>query len=367
MKILILGVGNAQIDAIQYCKRAGSEVYGCSYTNTEKGIPLLDHFRQLNIVDKDAILDYVKQEGIDLVYSVGSDIAMPTACYVSEALSLPHFVSYETATICNHKQRMRQALGADFPGNCSFVVAGTKEELAAYHAYPGIIKPVDSQGQRGVFRVDSPEEARARFDDAVAFSKDGKVILEEYLDGPEISINAYMLDGEMVFGVISDRISFREFPGGIIKEHYFPSHIPAQQQEKALDLARRVAKALRIENGPCYYQIKIVDGEPYLLEVTPRLDGCHMWKLVRYYTGVDLLDICFRQLTGEKIDPAAFAFRPPQKKLRTVFMCQAPGTALRRENYPGALEVRWYYDEGDIVPKMNGYMEKCGYRMEEWD
>ncbi len=365
MKVLILGIGNAQIDAVNYCKAAGYEVYGCSYTNVEKGIPLLDHFEMINILDMDRVLEYTKRENIDIIYSVGSDIAMPTVSYVSEKLGLPHFVSFDTAKICNSKELMREALGPDFKGNVPYVVADKVEDLSVYHDFPGIIKPVDSQGQRGVYRVDSIEEAKARFAQSVSHSKKGKVILEKYLDGQEVSVNAYMVDGEMKFGLVSDRISFSEFPGGIIKEHYLPSSFSEEIQNKTLDLSRRVANKLNIQNGPCYFQIKITDGEPYLVEVTPRLDGCHMWRLIRHYNGIDLMDTLFKHLLNNEIAEDAFCPSHEAKAVRTVFMCQPPETAFKKESdYPDALEVCWYYDEGESVRKMNGYMEKCGYRME---
>ena len=69
MKVLILGAGNAQIDAIDYCKEHGWTVYGCSYTNTDKGIPLLDHFKQVDIKDEEGIAAYAKEEAVDVVYS----------------------------------------------------------------------------------------------------------------------------------------------------------------------------------------------------------------------------------------------------------------------------------------------------------
>lgn len=364
MKILILGVGDAQVDAIEYCKNQGFEVYGCSYTNTEKGISLLDHFSQRNIIDPDSICEYAAEEKVDAVYSVGSDLAMPTVCYVSEKLNLPHFISHKTAVLCNHKHEMRETLGQDFKGNAEYIVASAKEDLAAFHNYPGIIKPVDSQGQRGVYRVDSLEEAEAHFDDALGFSKEKKVILEKFLDGPEVSVNAYFHENQMVFGLVSDRISFKEYPGGIIKEHYIPSFVSVDVEEKILDLCRRIADKLNITEGPCYYQMKVVDNEPYLLEVTPRFDGCHMWRLIREYTGIDLMDIAFRHLLYGELDLGRFTPSKEAKPVQTVFMTQAPGTIVKKQDYPNALRCVWYYDEGDTVRKMNGYMEKCGYRIE---
>ena len=364
MRVLILGVGDAQADAIEFCREQGYEVFGCSYTNTEKAIKLLHHFSQRNIIDLRSICEYAAEQNVDAVYSVGSDIAMPTVCYVSEQLGLPHFISYRTAVICNHKHEMRETLGQDFKGNAPYIVASSKEELAAFNFYPGIIKPVDSQGQRGVCRVDSLEEAEMQFDHACEFSKEGKVILEKFLDGPEVSVNAYFHENKMVFGIVSDRISFKEYPGGIIKEHYIPSIVSPDTETKILDLCRRVAEKLGISEGPCYYQIKIVEKDPYLLEVTPRLDGCHMWRLIKEYTGIDLMHITFCHLLSGKVDLEAFKPSKESKPVQTVFMTQAPGTIVKKQEYPNALRVVWYYDEGDTVRKMNGYMEKCGYRIE---
>lgn len=90
-KLLILGAGNAQIDLIEYAKSIGLETHACSYTNTDKGIPLADVFVQINIVDTEKIENYVKENKIDYIYSVGSDIAVPTFCKVAEKLKYVSF------------------------------------------------------------------------------------------------------------------------------------------------------------------------------------------------------------------------------------------------------------------------------------
>lgn len=365
MKVLILGAGNAQIDAIEYCKNKGYEVYGCSYTNQDKGIPMLDYFSQINIIDQEAVLSYSKENNIDLIYSVGSDIAMPTVNYVSEQLGLPHFVSTETATICNMKHKMRTSLGKDFKGNVPFAVASRVEQLKNYDFYPAMLKPVDAQGQRGVHKVDSYEEVKHYFEMALSYSKTGQVILEQFLDGKEVSVNGYMLDGEMVLSIISDRISFSEYPGGIIKEHILPTSYSAETQNAIKDLALRVAQKLNILNGPVYFQIKIVDNLPYLIEVTPRLDGCHMWRFIKINLGIDLLDIAFEHLINAQIENDYFNdvkdIIPTAMKLS--FMCQPPETKVKTYNCDDAIFSRWYYKDGDSVRMLNGYMEKCGYNI----
>lgn len=148
-KILILGAGNAQVDAIRFCRNKGYEVYGCSYTSTDRGIPLLGHFKQIDIKDIGAVCEYASENKIDVVYSVGSDLAVPTAMRVSEQLNLRHFISYETAAICQTKNRLRSFLGADFQGNLPYLCASGIEQALGFGQYPCMMKPTDSQGQRG--------------------------------------------------------------------------------------------------------------------------------------------------------------------------------------------------------------------------
>ena len=107
-KILILGTGNAQEDIIRYCKDEGFEVYACSYTSGDNAEKYADHFSLINITAIDEIIKYVVDNKIDLVYSVGSDLAMPSVAAVSERLDMPHFVSLNAAHICNNKNLLRE-------------------------------------------------------------------------------------------------------------------------------------------------------------------------------------------------------------------------------------------------------------------
>lgn len=358
-KILILGAGNAQVDLIEYCKAAGYEVYGCSYTNTDKGIPLLDHFAQINIVDEKAVEQYAKEIQADIVYSVGSDIAMPTVETVCESLNLPHFVSGVTANICNTKDIMREKLGVDFEGNVPYKVIGSLEEAESIDFYPAIMKPVDSQGQRGVCEVAGFEDVKANYENSMSYSRQKRLIIERCIKGEEVSVNAFFENGRMTFGMVSDRIAFDEFPGGIIKKHVLPSRKSEKVQKQILDLARRVANRLSILNGPAYYQIIVKEDMPYLIEVTPRLDGCHMWRVIEHYCGINLLEKSMEMLGGHEASGWEMACKEGTYILE--FVCQEPDTPMRME-IPRAVDfARLYYSKGDNVRRLNGFMEKCGY------
>ncbi|MBQ6388070.1 MAG: ATP-grasp domain-containing protein [Mogibacterium sp.] len=363
-RVLILGAGNAQIDAIEYCKAHGYEVVGCSYTTVDCGIPHLDYFEQVDIKSIEGVMALATKYEVAAIYSIGSDLAMPTVMKASEILGLPHFISSKTAEVCHSKNLMREALGSDFKGNAAFMVCSTLEEALQYDRFPGMMKPVDSQGQRGCFRVDSAEDIKANFAASLDYSIDGKVIIEEFIDGPEISVNAYMQNGEMKIAVVSDRYAFDEYPGGIIKEHRVPSSFADEEtKEKTVDLARRIADKLGITDGPAYFQIKLKDStEPYIIEVTPRLDGCHMWNLIKHYCGADLLDACFRHLLeGESVLDDEYPQSSVEYSLK--FMSKESNAKFAKADFDtdGAEYTCYYYADGDRVLKINGFIEKCGY------
>ena len=361
-KILILGTGSAQKDIIEYCKGNGFFVYAISNVSGYSAERLADEFYQIDIVDIEKITELVKNKEIDFVYSIGSDVAMPSVAKVSEALKLPCFVESETASICNHKQLLRQALGGNTEGNISYqVIESPDEEINVM--FPAMMKPSDSQGQRGVRKVENIDDVKEHFEATLSFSREKKVVLESFIDGDEISVNLFLEDGIIKFYLISDRKVWEEYPGGIIKEHIIPSKYEkdAEISKKIKNLVEKTLDAINLKNGPAYFQIKINSlGEPYLIEVTPRLDGCHMWRVIEYATGVNLLAASMDLLMGKPYNQKEDVDVQPYS---LEFMCGKPGTVFSKSNYsiPDHVYIRWYYEEGQTVNRMNGYCEKCGY------
>ncbi len=361
-RILVLGAGNAQIDLIERCREMQMEVHGVSYCGTDPGVKLLDHFEPINIVDVDGVEDYIRRHRIDHIYSVGSDIAMPTLCEAARRTGLYCFISPYAAELCCNKGRMREALRGS-PYQIEYAICRRAEDAKDIAFYPAMMKPVDSQGQRGVMLCRSYDEVQAHFAQSLAHSRCGEVILERYIAGNEVSFNAYMVDGRLAFGMLSDRESFSEYPGGIVKGHRIPSRYAGTETERHIyALVNEAAARIGLCNGPLYFQIMIDKGWPYLLEAAPRLDGCHMWRLIKLYTGVDLLRITLSHLlTGRAEIPQ---WTPLVRSARTEFICRAPEAVFYPEaDDPKAVLSRDYYHPGERVRKMNGYMEKCGYHM----
>ena len=362
-KILVLGTGAPQLDLIKKCKEKRLKVFACSYRSGDMAEQFADSFELINIADIEKVEKYVKEQDIDYVYSAGSDIAMPTAFYVSEKLGLPCFCPAKTAFICNHKTLLRDVLGKDLEGNLIHQRITSLEDSPTIE-FPFVMKPTDSQGQRGVFLIHNRTEYDHFFERSFSFSREKTIILEEYVCGDEISVNTFSANGKIMFFLVSDRISWKNFPGGIIHRHLIPSKYEKNDNViiKLKKLVGTTLEKLNILNGPAYFQIIInSEGIPKLIEVSPRLDGCHMWRLIKFATGVNLLDLTVEGLLGnypkERIDFEIVPFE-------TEFLCAQSNEVLRKELFKDIKPydyIQWYYDDGDIIHKINGYMEKCGY------
>lgn len=361
-KILILGLGSAQEDIIKYCRKQGFYVYAVSNVLGYPAERFAEESYQIDIVDAEQLVRFSREKEIDLVYSVGSDMAMPTIAKVSKELDLPCFMEEWTAIICNHKQLLRKTLGNNIEGNIPYQIIESPEEEIGIK-FPLMMKPSDSQGQRGVHKIDHMSDIKKYFQEVVRFSREKKVILEQFIEGDEISVNVFLENGLIKFYLISDRIIWEDYPGGIIHEHVIPSKYEEQPKivEKIKRLVAHTLKAIQLKNGPAYFQIKINSlGKPYLIEVTPRLDGCHMWRLIQYATGINLLEASIELLQGKSYNQnEEFHIRPCSLE----FLCEKPGSVFYKSHYriPENVYLQWYYEDGQTVRTMNGYYEKCGY------
>ena len=369
-KILVLGVGNAQADFIEFCKMHGYIVFSCSYRNEGRGKHYSDYFETINITDVEKIKDYMKRKDIDIIYSVGSDIAMRSVSEVSQDLHSFHFVTAETARICNHKSMLRDTLAQINQGKYTVKHSyiPNNESSISWNVYPAVVKPVDSQGQRGISLVHNPKELRSAVNIAISNSPSHAAIVEEYIDGFEISVNVYMVEGNIKLFFITERISFEEYPGGIIKSHLYPVSKLIDEKELRM-LVEKTASHLNIRNGPIYYQIKINSaGEPFIIEITPRLDGCHLWRLIKILKGPDLFQILLQHLSGNAMPDNSFYTKDNHINGRASlsFFTQAPETKMCKELFhvdPRAFYVEWYYDNGEVIRPINGYQEKVGYQI----
>ena len=364
-KLLVLGIGGSQVDVMQVAKEMGVYVYAIAKSSDGIAFPYADEFIEMDIFDTESVSKLIKEKEIDAVYTAALEATIPVITKVSLENNLRTFVTSNSIEMFKDKSAWREAIG-DTVGNLKYK-AGTKlEDFKDWDIYPAIIKPVDGSGQRGVHKVNSFKEIEEVFENAVSHSKKKKAIVEEFAGGEEISINSFMYNGELAFYEISDRISYSEYPGGIIKEHHIPSKYDNKElREKLEKLVKTVSEKMEYENGHVYYQLKIENNEPKIIEFTPRYDACHMWRLVRTTNNINLMKASLEYLLyGKSEEIENYKPNKNEGQYKLKFISDKPGTIVKKENYEipdDKIFIFWYYEDGEAVKTVTGYMEKVGY------
>ena len=347
---------------MRFLQARGWWVAGCSYRPEGPGRDELDLFAEVDVRDHEEVTALARRCRAEAVYSCGMELPLETVAVVRQRLGQAEWFSPEAAHLARHKPSLRRFLAGHGLSPVAFAPVRGTADLERWDCYPAVVKPADAAGQRGVFVAGSAAEAAAGLERTLSFSATGEAIVEEWLAGPEVSANAFVRGGRVVVCLVSDRLVLGGFPGGLPRAHVLPSQAASGPEAAAVEaLLGKVVAALGIRQGPVYAQLKLTPGGPRLLEVSPRLDGCHLWRLVRAATGIDLLAATAGLLGGREL-PLDGAGGPVRCTLQMLH--RPPGAAFHEGDdavSDGALARGYHYREGEVVRPVNGFMETVGW------
>ena len=285
MNILILGAGLMQKPAILSAKEAGFKVNVIDADEKAVAIPYADTFRKIDLKDKDGILAYARElqassEGLAAVFTAGTDFSASVS-YVCQALGLPAH-SHQAAINASVKTVMRQCFADAKVPSPAFIRVG-KEEVSSElvktvlqkMSFPLVVKPVDNMGARGCRMVRNEEELLPAVRTAVECSRSGNAIVEEYMEGPEYSIDALVYNGSFtVTGFAIRHIKYQ--PYFIEVGHTMPAVLDKKVHDELISVFALGAKALGLTCGAAKADIKYTDKGPMIGEIAGRLSGGYM-------------------------------------------------------------------------------------------
>ncbi len=285
MNILILGAGLMQKPAILSAKEEGFTVHVIDADPKAVAIPYADTFRQIDLKDKDGTLAYAKElqtseGGLAAVFTAGTDFSASVS-YVCEKLGLPAH-SYQAAVNASVKTVMRQCFAeAGVPSPVFLrvqkadVTDGLLNKVLAKMSFPLVVKPVDNMGARGCRMVRSEEEFLPAVEVAVKCSRTGNAIVEEYMEGPEYSIDALVYNG--TFTVTGFAIRHIKYPPYFIEVgHTMPAVLDKKTHDELISVFALGAKALGLTCGAAKADIKYTSKGPMIGEIAGRLSGGYM-------------------------------------------------------------------------------------------
>lgn len=288
-KLAVIGASYLQLPLIKKAKKMGIETHCFAWTEGAVCSEIADFFYPISILDKDLILEKCQEIGFDGITTIATDMAVPTICYVAEKLNLVSN-SYDSALISTNKLAMRKAFSQ---ANCS-IPKFTEVLFNEFHldgfCFPLIVKPTDRSGSRGVSKVNCREEILKAIEYARKESLSEKVLIEEYIEGREVSVESISWKGDHKVLVITDKVTTGS-PHFVELAHHQPSALPESIQEIIKLETIKCLDALDIKYGASHSEFKITsDGKVFVIEVGARMGGDFIGSsLVELSTGYDFL------------------------------------------------------------------------------
>ena len=304
---MILGGGANQIPLIEAAKKNGFTVIVCDYSDKAPGLALADAFCCVSIMDKDGVLKAAKEKNIDGIIS-NSEPAMPIVAYVGNKMGLPSN-KYETVSAMTNKYAFRSLLKEKGFAVPEFGIASTlqeAEELFKRLKKPLMLKPAESSGSRGVEKISSFSDLENAYTIAKNYSRNDKVILEEYIDnacGYLVAGDIFIYQEQVVFYGMMNSLRGKEYPMNPLGELY-PASLSSEQEKRIKTELNRAAKQLEIEFSAINIEIVVgSDGKVYFIELNPRNGGNRIPEALYYATGFDIFDATVRAAVGDAIEP----------------------------------------------------------------
>ncbi len=325
--VLFVGAGRHQRRAIAQARERGLRVVAVDRNPEAPGLALADVSEVVDFADVDAVVDVARRHDVDGALTVSADRAVPVVGAVTERLGLPT-IGRDVAHRMTHKIAMRRTLAEEgIPQPPFAAVRNLAEGRAALETVglPAVLKPVDSGGQRGLFRIETPGDLESHLHSALAESPGREAILEGFVEGTEMNGIVVVRSGDARMVTLSDRLRPEGAGFGVGWIHLFPASIHSDQLGLAERVAERSVAALGLRDGIAFPQlIASPDGGVSVVEVAARIPGGQMADLVRHAVGVDLVELALRFALGEPI-PDVVAVPRFSQPLAIRFLTASPG------------------------------------------
>jgi biotin carboxylase len=325
--VLFVGAGRHQRRAILRAQELGLRVVAVDRNPKALGLREADVGEAVDFTDVTGVTEVGRRHGVDGVLTVSADRAVPVVAAVAEALGLPG-IGTETAHRMTHKIAMRRTLADAGVPQPRFAAA---RDMASARAagdtvgFPAVLKPADSGGQRGVFRLGSQDDLDAHLHSALAESAEGEAIFESFHDALELNGIAVARSGVAQVLTLSDRLRPPGVGFGVGWIHVYPASIYGDVLAEAERVAAHAVHALGLENGVAFPQLLVDDdGSVRVVEVAARIPGGQMADLVRHAVGVDLVETQLRFALGDEV-PDELAVPQFTQPLAIRFLTAEPG------------------------------------------
>lgn len=367
-KIMILGASILQLPAILKAKDMGLEVIAVDMDKNAIGFNHADVCLEISTIDIPKVVEAAKKYKIDAVMTLASDMPMRTVAAVAKELGIVG-ISEDTAINATNKARMRRKLfehGVPIPK--FYIVNSYEEYLLATKNFSNkfIVKPANNSGSRGIMLVTKQNEVQHAYEYSNGYSKNGEIVVEECMEGPEVSVETITIDGVTHVIAITDKLTTGS-PNFVEMGHSQPSILSKEVKGKITEVAISAVKAIGIENGPSHTEIMVTDEGPKIVELGARLGGDNITThLVPLSTGVDMVECCIKIALGDEPDfSSKFEKGSAIRYFRTNLdksgeIVNISGLADVKKIY-NIKQISFVKNVGDYVKKIESSSDRIGF------
>lgn len=368
-KIMVLAAGLLQIDVIEKAKSMGYYVLAVDGNPKAPGFNVADKAICADIVNEETMLKIARDEHVDGVIHPCSEVSMAVVGRINDELGLSG-ISREQAICATNKHLMRKAFEKGNAPSPKSILAQDAEDawsrLQNEFDTDAILKPSRNSGSRGIAKVsrnmDKGDFIRA-YDEALSESRDHSVLIEQFIEGPEFSIEMIVWQGEIHVLTVTDKKTTGA-PHFVELGHNQPSCFSDTDVETLKAAAVAGVRALGVNNCACHAEAKLMNGKAYLMEVGARLGGDFIsTELTHLSTGIDMVAAAIDVALG--VEPDLSAKEEP-KGVCIRYFCPKPGKLVSISNTevlnnPHVYLWEIYPKEGDVIPAVTSSLCRSGH------
>ena len=354
-------------------RELGARVVAVDPQVEARGLRVADEAEVVDFSDVASVADVGRRHGVNGVLTVASDRAVPVVAATADALGLPGIGS-DTAHVMTHKVAMRRRLAEHGVPQPRFAAVRTHAEARAAAetvGFPAVLKPADSSGQRGIFRLRSSDDLDAHLHAALAASSSTEAIFERYHEGAEVNTLLVATRGDVHLVTASDRVRPNGIGFGVALAHVYPSTFFGDVIEEVERVASAAVHALGLRDGIAYPQLLVTAEGVKVVEVAARIPGGQMGEVPRVGTGVDLVEVAVRQALGLGVpeellrprfqQPFAISFLTAQPGVLPTGTVRRVEGVARAEAFPGVVRVETYIQPGETIRPVQVDGDRRGY------
>lgn len=347
MKALVLAGSCPQIVLLGLLKDRGIETVLADNNVNAVARPYADHFVKVDLLNCEAVKQVAIEQQVDFLITVCADQVLITVAKVSEELGLPCYIDYQTAVDVSDKSLMKDIFHKnDIPTSKNVFMSELDMERIAEMKYPLVVKPADAYSSKGVRKVTNEEELRQFFAEAANISRSGLVIVEEYVDGAEITVDFQVVDGvaHLLSASNTEKVDYKD--RFLAFRTRYPAAVSADTLERIRGIGQKIADAFGLKNTPMLVQLLTDDKRESVLEFCARNGGGAKYLLIKRASGFDPIDSVIRLTLGEPVELGEL--RAEHKYFTNEFLYAHPGVFDHLEGFEelkqsGVLDEYWQF------------------------